>query len=133
MRSIFDYDCIAYMSAAETNLKQLDVLQAQALRICSGSFKSSPVSSLQVEMGEMPLDIRRMKLMLAYWINIRGQKVSHPVKSILTECWEHTETNIRSFGWIGDAEAKNRLTSNTIQQYSINILNSSLVISLAKC
>lgn len=38
MRSVFDYGCIAYMSAAETNLKQLDVLQAQALRICSGSF-----------------------------------------------------------------------------------------------
>jgi len=58
MRSVFDYGCIAYMSAAETNLKQLDVLQAQALRICSGSFKSSPVSSMQVEMGEMPLGIR---------------------------------------------------------------------------
>ncbi len=54
------------MSAAETNLKKLDVEQAQALRICSGAFKTSPVSAMQVEMGEMPLHIKRVKLMLAY-------------------------------------------------------------------
>lgn len=107
MRSVFDDGCIAYMSAAETNLKQLDVLQAQALRICSGSFKSSPVSAMQVEMGEIPLGIRRMKLMLAYWVNIQGQSVSHPAKSVLTDCWEHNETNFMSFGWIGDAKVRN--------------------------
>lgn len=82
MRSVFDYGSIAYMSAAESNLKRLDVLQARALRICSGSFKTSPVSSIQVEMGEMPL--RRVKLMMAYWVNLQGQNELHPVKSVLT-------------------------------------------------
>ncbi len=37
MRSTFDYGFIAYMSASETNLKKLDIEQAQAL-----TFKSSP-------------------------------------------------------------------------------------------
>ena len=31
MRSVLDYGCVAYISAAETNLKKLDVEQAQAL------------------------------------------------------------------------------------------------------
>lgn len=106
MRSVFDYGCIAYMSAAESNLKKLDVLQAQALRICSGSFRTSPVSSMQVEMGEMPLSIRRMKLMMAYWVNIQGQIESHPTKRTLLECWEHEETNFISFGWIAEAKAR---------------------------
>ncbi len=108
MRSVFDYGSIAYMSAAESNLKRLDVLQAQALRICSGSFLvSSLVSSMQVEIGEMPLRIRRVKLMMAYWVNLQGQNELHPVKSVLTECWEHNETNYTSFGWIGNAKARN--------------------------
>ncbi len=62
MRSTFDYGCIAYMSASETNLKKLDIEQAQALRICSGAFKSSPVAALQVEIGEMPLSIEDLNL-----------------------------------------------------------------------
>ena len=107
MRSVLDYGCIAYMSAAESNLKRLDALQAQALRICSGAFKTSPVSAIQVEMGEMPLRIRRVKLMLAYWVNLQGQYDSHPAKSLLADCWEHNEKNYASFGWIGDAKAEN--------------------------
>lgn len=51
LRSIFDYSCVAYMSAAESSTKVLDVLQAQALRIYSDSFIISPIPSLQVEMG----------------------------------------------------------------------------------
>ena len=82
MRPVFDDGCVAFMAEAESNLKKLDVLQAQALRICSGAFKTSPVSAMQVEMGEMPLRIRRVKLMLAYWVNLQGHSDSHPVKSI---------------------------------------------------
>lgn len=36
VRSAFDYGCAPYMSAAESNTKFIDVLQMQALRICSG-------------------------------------------------------------------------------------------------
>ncbi len=62
---------------------------------------------MQVEMGEMPLRIRRVQLMLAYWINVKGQVESHPAKAILKVCWEHSKSNYRSFGWIGDVKAEN--------------------------
>lgn len=52
MRASLDYGCIAYMSAAETHLKKLDIQQAQGLRTSSGAFTSSPVAAIQVEMGE---------------------------------------------------------------------------------
>lgn len=57
-------------------------------------------------MGRMPLKITRLKLMLAYWVNTQGQHESHPVKSILTDCWEHNKTNFMSFGWVGDAKVE---------------------------
>ena len=62
-RAALDYGSIAYMSAAETNLKKLDVEQAQALRICSVAFKTSPVAAIQVEIGELQLRMRRVKHM----------------------------------------------------------------------
>lgn len=49
IRPTLDYACIAYRSA--------DVIQAQALHLCCGAFKSSAVHVLQVEAGEMPLSL----------------------------------------------------------------------------
>ena len=43
IRSVLDYGCVAYGSAAKTHLGKLDVIQAQALRICSGAVKTSPI------------------------------------------------------------------------------------------
>lgn len=106
MRASLDYGCVAYMSAAESHLKKLDVEQAQGLRVCSGAFKSSPVAAIQVEMGEQPLGMRRVKLMMAYWLNLQGHNSSHPTRTILQDCWEHNKTSFRSFGWIGDIKAK---------------------------
>ena len=90
-----------FMSAAKIHLKKLDVL-AQALRICGGSFK--PVSAMPVEIGEMPLRIRRIKLMLAYWVNLQGHCDTHHAKSVLKDCCMGTQCS-QSFGWVGDAKA----------------------------
>ncbi len=91
LRAALDYGCLAYMSASESNLKKLDVEQAQALRISTRVFKSSLVSALQAETGEMLLRISRVKTILAYWINLHGGV--HPTKAILQDCSEHSRTN----------------------------------------
>lgn len=50
---------MAYGSAAPTVIKKLDVVQAKALRICSGAFRTTPIPALLIEMGEVPLEIKR--------------------------------------------------------------------------
>ena len=95
LRAAIAYGSIAYMSAAETNLKELHLEQHQALQICSGAFKTPSVAAIQVEMGEMPLRITRVKNMLAYWVNQKGLNKSHPTKQ---ECWEHNKARCISFG-----------------------------------
>ncbi len=62
IRSSIDYGSIVYCSANKTLLKKVEVVQSKALRICSGAFRTSPVNALQVEMGEMPLELRRLQL-----------------------------------------------------------------------
>lgn len=45
--------------SGKTIKKIYDGIQSQALAICCGSMKSTSVSSLQIECGELPLDLRR--------------------------------------------------------------------------
>ena len=65
IRTTIDYGCIVYGTAAKTCLQQLDRIQYIALRICIGEFKSASVCALQVEAGEMPLDIRHKKIVIS--------------------------------------------------------------------
>ena len=61
IRSLLDFGCEAYDSAAQSIKKSLDSIQYQALRICAGALPLTSLDSLQVELGEMPLDLRRQK------------------------------------------------------------------------
>ena len=61
IRSVLDYGC----EVIDLGCKQItdDKLQYQALKICCGGMKGTSASSLQVECGELLLDLRRKKLM----------------------------------------------------------------------
>ncbi len=83
--------------------KKIEVIQNQALRICCGAFRSSPVASLQVEMGELPLEQRRFQLWLRYWSGVKGHLENHPVTLHLKDCWEYEYKEITKL-WLGSKE-----------------------------
>lgn len=95
VRSIIDYGCLAYGSAAKTTLAKLDVVQARALRVCTGAFPTTPISALLVEAGEAPLRLRRDKLTLNYWVKVKGFTSAIPSKELQTECWEFSKGQSR--------------------------------------
>ncbi len=92
MKSIYEkisVRSIVYDLAAKTLLKKLDVIQAQALRLCCGAFKTTHVSALQVEVDEITLQIRRKQLMMNYWVNLQSHSEDrHPTVKVLLPCWE---------------------------------------------
>ncbi len=104
IRSNIDYGSV-YSSATKTLLKKIEVIQNQALRICCGAFRSSLVASLQVEMGELPLDQRRFQLRSRYWSGVKGHLENHPDRLLLKDCWEYEYKEITSFGWVVRKEA----------------------------
>jgi len=97
---------LAYGSSAKSLIGILDVVQAQALRVCSGAFKTSPIPTLQVEMGEMPLDLRRKQLMENYWANLQRHNDTHPAKGVLQAVWENGRSQKDNFGRIGNDIAR---------------------------
>ncbi|XP_052446090.1 uncharacterized protein LOC127987735 [Carassius gibelio] len=114
IRSCFDYGCIVYGSASKSLLKKLDIIQSKALRICCGAVKTSPVDAIGVEMGEMPLDIRREKLAITYWVNLQQSANNHLTPKVLEECWEYSYDGGHSFGWKSRVWAKECCMDNKI-------------------
>jgi len=70
LRSILDYSSIIYGSASSGILQKLDVIQNQALRICTGALRSSPISSLHVETNIVPLTHHRSGQILRYYFKV---------------------------------------------------------------
>ena len=72
VRSKLDYGCIVYGSARPSYIKMLDTIHHQGIRLALGAFRTSPVESLYVEAGELPLEHRRIKLSLQYVIKLKS-------------------------------------------------------------
>ena len=61
VRSKLDFGCVVYGSARPSALESLDRVKNAALRTCLGAFRTSPIPSLHVEAGELPLNLRRQQ------------------------------------------------------------------------
>ena len=72
VRSKLDYGCIVYGTASNTNLRQLDSIHNAGLRLALGAFCTSPVSSMYTEANEAPLEERRLKLSMNYYLKTRA-------------------------------------------------------------
>ena len=72
IRSKLDYGCIVYGSARPSYLKMLNTIHHQGLRLAIGAFRTSPVESLYIEAGELPLEERRIKLSLQYITKLKS-------------------------------------------------------------
>ncbi|GBM16450.1 hypothetical protein AVEN_94939-1 [Araneus ventricosus] len=79
---MIDYGSVVYGSARGSYLKRLDYVHHQALRLCLGAFRTSPISSLYTEAFEPSLLCRRDKLSLSYCFRILSEH-NHPLRGIL--------------------------------------------------
>ena len=61
-----------YGSTRKSHLSQLNTIANQALRICTGAFRTSPISSLQVISSEPPLYLRREEVAIKYIIKLQA-------------------------------------------------------------
>lgn len=65
---ILDYGSIAFNSAPQTTLRQLDTIQNNAMRLISGALKSTPISAMQHELALLPLQTRRNRIIMSKMI-----------------------------------------------------------------
>lgn len=89
-RSKLDYGCQVYGSASKTVLKTLNTVHHQALRLCTGAFRTSPIDSIYVEAEEPSLSDRRSMLLLQYYT--RAQKRPD---SMVMQCLNNSNLDCR--------------------------------------
>lgn len=65
-----EYGCQAYSSASLETLKPLNVIHNNALRICLGAFRTTPLNSLYVESNINSLEHRRHLLNMEYYFRV---------------------------------------------------------------
>uniref|UniRef100_A0A8C9Z4M2 ribonuclease H n=1 Tax=Sander lucioperca TaxID=283035 RepID=A0A8C9Z4M2_SANLU len=106
MRSSIDYGCVVYGVAAKTILEKINRLQYRALRVCIGAIKSTPINAILIEAGETPLELRREKLALAYWISLKGSGKENPTKESIQDCWEYCKFQGLGFGWTREEKVR---------------------------
>lgn len=120
-RAILD---LAYGSAAKSTLAKLDVIQARALRLCTGALRTTPIPALLVETGEAPLRLRHTKLALNYWIKFKGCDIALPSISLLEECWEFEK---------GGNSTNRGSYINSISKYSEELRTSGIEVGPSIC
>ena len=72
VRSKLDYGCIVYGTASNTNLRQFDSIHNTGLRLALWAFCTSQVSSMYTGDNEAPLEERRLKLSMNYYLKTRA-------------------------------------------------------------
>ena len=77
IRSKLDYGCEVYSAAHPSALKMLEPIQNLGLRLSTGAFRTSPVTSLHIEANELPLSLRRQQLTVRYALRLQ-QNENHP-------------------------------------------------------
>ena len=97
IRSVLDYGAIALDSMSKQNKQKFDSIQAQALRIASGAVRGTSNAAMQVDMGEPPLQLRRLQQQLQYTVKVKSTE-EHPARKIFephwtTLCGKYTENS----------------------------------------
>jgi len=82
VRLKLDYGCVVYGLARKSVLESLDRVQNAALHTCLGAFRTSPVASLHVEVGELPLELRRQQLCLQCICKLRSNPCNPAFNSV---------------------------------------------------
>lgn len=96
IRSIVDYGCTLYGSAARSNLISLDRIQYKCLRLVLGAMRSTPCPTLLSETREFSLELRRSHLAIKYIIKLSFCDVSNLLPNIChltTLCLTHKYWN----------------------------------------
>ncbi|GFV12796.1 hypothetical protein TNCV_2547311 [Trichonephila clavipes] len=57
--------------ASKTNFRNYDVVQNSAIRIITGGAKSTPITAMQLQTSNEPLDSRRDIFTLKFWDRAR--------------------------------------------------------------
>jgi hypothetical protein len=122
IRSQLDYACQIYSSTTRSSVKMLDSVHHQALQICTGTFRSTPVLSLYAETGESSLLDRRDKLSLQLYVRLLSMPDTPAYQSVIDRTSDHYFDNSQRLHTTIGYRTRRLLT--TFPDFPINVKKS---------
>ena len=83
--SKLEYGSELYSSATEARLRIIDSVHHAGIRLATGAFRTSPIPSLLVDAGFLPLGFRRQDSMLRCWFRAHRLPESPPCRAIMRD------------------------------------------------
>ena len=80
-----EYGSEIYSSAMEARLRVLDSVLHAGVRFATGAFRTSPIPSLLVDAGFLPLELRRQSSVLRCWFRVQRLPGSVPCQSMFRD------------------------------------------------
>jgi hypothetical protein len=90
IRPILGYGSIVFQNASNTQQKVLSTIQNKALKIICASFKTTPISHLEVECGILPLHLQRLESQIRYALRIKAYEHKGLIE-LLQDHWANYE------------------------------------------
>lgn len=112
-----EYGCVAYNSASKKTLQILESIHNNALRICLGAFRTTPLNSLYVESNINSLENRRQFLNMEYYFRVMQIEKERRHSNNIVDIKIIPNLNINALGF------KVRDILKKYQTGSINVLN----------
>ena len=83
IRAKLDYGSTLYGSGSKSNLKKIEIFQNAALRLLLGARRTSPIISLEIESGILPLGLHREYLNIKQIIKLRNKPSNYETTRFL--------------------------------------------------
>ena len=84
--SKLEYGSEVYSSATSARLRMLDAVHHAGVRLATGAFRSSPIPSLLVDAGCLPLQLRRRSNILRCWYRLKRTPNSLACRAMTGDC-----------------------------------------------
>ena len=126
IRSVTDYAMKVYFNP--NTRKQIELIQNQALRLCIGAMKSTPIISLQHTCNELPPHLRHVQICLNYRAHLLTFN-SHPNSIVISDTWydwfpninNYESFNLQTNKFFADFLEQNGLSNNVFTNYLTNL------------
>ena len=94
IRSVTDYTMEVYFNP--NTRKQIELIQNQALQLCTRAMKSTPIICLQHTCNELPPHLRHVQICLNYRAHLLTFN-SHPNSIVISDTWYDWFPNINNY------------------------------------
>ena len=88
IRSKLDCASVMYNNSKENIFRLLDPVHNEALRMCTGAFKSSPIVCLYAESREVPLTLRLTLLSLHFLCTLKQCPLTLLILAFMLKRWQ---------------------------------------------